>query len=252
MTPEPRLVPDILLERYLTDSLDRAERARLETSLADSPRDQARLEELRADSAAFLILHPPASLVARFKKEQRRGRRWHWHVLLVQGLSVGAAIVLLLVLQGEAVLRFFRTDTDVTVKGAVVLVMYRREGDIGTPVPASGRLAPNDILHFEVKAQSRGFVAVLSRDAQGTVSVYYPFDGVAGAPYDASQPLLPDAVELDDTLGQEDVYAVHSPQPFHLMWAVESLKQGRLFEEAASRGASVGHTFFVKEPRARK
>lgn len=69
MTAEARHIPDALLERYLTDSLDAAERARLEATLADSRQDQARLAELRADSEAFLLRHPPDSLVARFREE---------------------------------------------------------------------------------------------------------------------------------------------------------------------------------------
>jgi anti-sigma factor RsiW len=76
MKPQVRRIPDVLLERYLADSLNAAERIRLEASLADSLQDRARLEELRTDSRAFLIQHPPAPLVARFQEEQRQGRWW--------------------------------------------------------------------------------------------------------------------------------------------------------------------------------
>ena len=106
MTPHPRHIPDALLERYLTDSLDAAQRSRLEEALTHAPQERARLEALRADSAAFLIRNPPGPLVA---KLQGQRRPW-WRsrpALLVQGLAVVAVASLLFALQGEALLRLF-------------------------------------------------------------------------------------------------------------------------------------------------
>lgn len=88
MTAGARRIPDALLERYLSDSLDAAERARLEMALADSLQDRVRLEELRSDSTAFLIQHPPAPLVARFQEERRRERWWRWLALFTAVLPV--------------------------------------------------------------------------------------------------------------------------------------------------------------------
>lgn len=58
MNAEPRRIPDALLERYLADALSAEAKARLEATLAVSPRDQERLKELRADSEDFLLRHP--------------------------------------------------------------------------------------------------------------------------------------------------------------------------------------------------
>jgi hypothetical protein len=245
MTPQPRRIPDVLLERYLTDSLDAEQRSRLEAALADAPQERARLEALRADSAAFLIRNPPGPLVAKLREPRRRWWR-SWPALLVEGLAVVAAASLLFALQGESLLQLFRDDPEFNVKGSVVLVLYRKAGNSGVPVAPGGMLAPQDVLRFEVKAAASGFVAVLSRDGRGIASVYHPFEGAEAAAYDTHQPVLPGAVELDDTLGHEDVYALYSPHPFELMWAVEALRQGRLVEEAASRHISVGHVSFEK------
>lgn len=67
-----RIVPDALLERYLADVLPAEARSEIEALLARSPEERARLEELRAGSAAFLLKHPPESLVARFQEEERQ------------------------------------------------------------------------------------------------------------------------------------------------------------------------------------
>ncbi len=237
MTPETRRIPDALLERYLADALDAAERARLDANLADSPRDRARLEELRADSAAFLIQHPPAPLVARFREERRRALWWRWMGLLIPTLAAAAgALVFLLPIENPY-----------TSKGSVVLVLHRKTDQGSHPVSPGIPLFPHDSVRFTVKTLENGFVAVLSHDAQGTVTVYYPFEGEAAAPYDATHPELPDAIELDDVLGPEHVYALHSTRPFELRWAVDALRQGHPLEKAAPPGISVGHASFIKE-----
>lgn len=64
-----RRASDALLEQYLAGELDFTETNRLESILGSSPEDRARLEELRADSAAFLLQHPSRPAVARLFQE---------------------------------------------------------------------------------------------------------------------------------------------------------------------------------------
>lgn len=66
-----RRVLEPLLECYLVGSLDAEARVQVEAILEVSESDRARLEELRAESAAFLVRHPPRSLVERFEASQR-------------------------------------------------------------------------------------------------------------------------------------------------------------------------------------
>jgi hypothetical protein len=239
MTPEPRHIPDALLERYLADALPAEAKSRLESTLASSPEDQARLAELRADSAAFLLQHPPGPLVARFQEDSQRAKGWRRPLLLAPLLAATAAAVVLAVL-----------PPPYTIKGSVLLVLHRKEGAGSAIVPREGPVAPHASIRFEVKGATGGFVAILSRDPQGTLTVYHPFGGTAAAPYDAAQPLLPGAIELDGTLGREDIYVLHSAQPFDVTWALQALRAGRPLNEAAPAGISVGHTSIVKVPVA--
>ncbi len=71
----PRKLKDAPLERYLADALPARARARMEALLAASAKDRQRLEELRADSAAFLSKHPLTLAVPHPRK--RRPRRAH-------------------------------------------------------------------------------------------------------------------------------------------------------------------------------
>ena len=239
MTSQARRIPDSLLECYLADSLDALTRTRLEETLASSPVDRTRLEELRAESAAFLIQHPPGPLVERFRQERTRRRWWQrWPVLLA---PVAAAVTVAVLVFKEPI------DPDSRAKGTAILIVNRKTEQGSEAVRSDVPLAPGDSIRFTVKAEKNGFLAVLGRDAKGVVTVYHPHQGSAAAPYDVTQPLLPDAFVLDDTLGREDLYTLHSERPFELGWAIEALKQGRDPKSVAPRDVVVGSTYLTKE-----
>jgi hypothetical protein len=238
MTPQARRIPDSLLERYLADALDARTRAQLEETVASSPADRARLEELRADSAAFLIQHPPGPLVDRFRQERKRGQWWRRPELLIPVFA--SAALALLVLVPHII------EPPYTSKGPAILVLHRKTEQGSEQVSSSVPLAPGDSIRFEVRADGSGYIAVLGRDAKGVISIYHPYGGATAAPYDVAQQQLPGAIELDDTLGREDLYVLHSPRPFALEWAVRALEQGRELRDAAPKDVTVGSTFFMK------
>jgi len=239
MTSYGQRIPDSLLERYLADALDELTRAHLETILASSPVDKARLKELRADSNTFLFQHPPEALVERLQQQRTRRPWWrHWPVLLA---PVAAVAMVLLVLPRRPT-----TGPDILTKGPAILVVHRKT-DQGSEVVSSGTpLVPGDSIRFEVRAAGSGFVAVLGRDARGVVTVYHPYEGTAAARFEAAQPYLPGAFVLDETLGREDLYVLTSPRPFELEWAVQALEQQWDLKGAAPKDVVVGSTFFTK------
>ncbi|MFZ5472252.1 MAG: hypothetical protein ACOZIN_22700 [Myxococcota bacterium] len=209
-----RRVKDPLLERYLAGDLPAEAKARVEETLASSEGDRQRLEELRADSAAFLFKHPPGAFAA---KVRSRRSRLFWLSALLAPLAV-AAVALLLVLPGEDAY---------TTKGSLVLVLHRKTDTGSEPLSHGAEVKPGDRLRFEVRAGGAGYVAVLGRDARGQVSVYLPFDGREAVPYDPKAPMLDQAIELDGTLGQEELFAFYSPQPFALAPVREALRKNQ-------------------------
>jgi hypothetical protein len=230
-----------MLEGYLVGALDARARAEVEAVLAESEADRARLEELRAESAAFLIQHPPGPLVARFEDSQRRGWHGRMALLLTPLLAVAAAVTLVVLVP---------TEDPYRTKGGVALALHRKHGEGSARVTPGETLSPGDSVRFEVRTEgTSGYVAVVGRDAAGVVTVYYPYDGSAAVPHDAREPLLPDAIELGEGDGEEVVYALFSAKPFSLDWAVAALKEGRDLTRAAPGGVSVGRTSFVVRPR---
>jgi hypothetical protein len=242
MTSQARRIPDSLLECYLANALDAHSKARLEMDLASSPADQARLEELRADSAALLIQHPPGPLVERFRKERKRSWWRHWPQVLVPTFAV--VLIALLMFRDSIWPRVI--DDPFIPKGAAILVVHRKTDQGSEEVSSSVPVAPGDTIRFEVKAAANGYLAVLGRDARGAITVYHPYGGTAAQRFNVSQPVLPGAFVLDDTLGREDLYVLHSAHPFELGWAIQALEKGRELQKVAPQGVTVGSTFFMK------
>ena len=210
---EPRPLPDALLERYLAGDLTGESLAKVERAIADSPSERARVEELRADSAAFLIRHPPGPLAAKLEKPKRSWLLW---------LPLAAAAAALLIF-------FVRpaVEPESSVKGSVVLTVFRQRGDAPAEQLENGAtVRPGDHVRFSITAPADGFVAVISRDGAGKVSTYHPFGSPQAAPHKAKEPLLQSAIALDDVRGKERVWAVFSEKPFELAPLLQQLERG--------------------------
>lgn len=224
----PRPLPDALLERYLAGDLTGEARARVEQALEASASERARLEALRADSAAFLISHPPGPLAARLESEAKP--RWRLWLPLV-GLAAAAGLVVLLRPPPEP---------EGTVKGGLVLSAFRqREGAEAEALGPGAKVKPGDKLRFSVAAPGDGFLAVLSLDGAGQVSVYHPFSGTSAAAYRAASPLLPEAIALDEVKGRERVWAVFGKEAFALEPLLSQLREGRAPSGAGLATASL-------------
>lgn len=238
-----RRVKDSVLEAYLVDALAADARAGVEAALAASEADRARLEELRADSAAFLVQHPPGPLVARYEAE-RRSQGWRRRFFVLAPALAAASIVAFLVWPKSVV------DDPFTVKGSVVLRLHRKTPQGSAPVRADERLRAGDVVLFEVKAPASGYVGVLGRDGRGAVTVYHPYGGTSAAPYDPARPVLDTAIMLDDAPGREDLYALFSKASFPLDGAVAALRAGEPLDRRLPPGVQVGHLELLEREAA--
>ncbi len=233
-----RQIKDALLERYLAQDLGDADKSRIEKALQDSPADRARLDELRADSQAFLTMHPPGPLVARFESSRQRRRLWLLPAFAAP--LVAAAAMMLLRVAPPA-------QDDFAAKGGVSLVVYLKQGERSLRLESGAAVAPGASLRFEVRAGGPGFAAVLSRDPVGEVSAYYPFGSEWAELYDPASPLLPGAVELDASKGQERLVAIVAGGRFRLAPVLEALKTGGSLQQALPSGAQVVELVLTKK-----
>jgi hypothetical protein len=229
---QPRPIPDALLEKYVAGALTGDALARVERAVAESPSEKARVDALRADSAAFLISHPPGPLASRLEQPKRRWRFW-----LPLAAVATAALAVFVVREAP--------EDESTVKGTLVFSAFRQRENAAAEELVSGAIVkPGDRIRFSVRTPADGFVAVLSRDGAGHASVYSPFSAPQAAPHSAKDTLLPGAVMLDEAPGTERVWALFSPRAFELGPLLQQLERG---EKPSAPGLSAAFVEWKKE-----
>lgn len=217
-----RKFTDLELERCLAGDLPAARVAEIEAS----PPDRERLEALRAENAAFLGTVDVAAQVRGIGRKlgeltpPRRAPWWRW-VSIGGALAAAAALVLIVVRRPPS--STTRPD-DIGIKGDdVSLIVHAPNRRLAT----GDTVKPGDKLRFEVVAGKPGYVAVVGVDGSGAPTVYVPFGGSAPVPFDpAGEKILPGAIALDATPGDERFFAVYSEQMFALGAAINAILSG--------------------------
>jgi hypothetical protein len=250
MNPNGRRIPDVLLYRHLASALEGEALERVEKLLAESEVDRARLEELRAEASAFLEEHPPDPLVAHIERtvEERKRRRWWWRGALAVPALAGLAALLVVSVRPE---ERPAPEDDWMRKGgaAVVLEVHRHQAGAGGALVLTGDvLAPGDVLRFDVRSAHPGFLAVVGRDASGTVRVYHPQKSQTSAPISQGLTPLP-PFSLGEAPGDEEVYALFSPESFELAPVVRALEESRAVAEGLPSGVKVTRRLLRKSPQ---
>jgi hypothetical protein len=140
----------------------------------------------------------------------RPGRRSWRRLAAAAGASAAALSAVLWLASGS------REMPSEQVKGPPSLrlqVIRQRDGGGGAePVAPGGAVRPGDRLRFAITAADDGFAAVVSLDARGVVTAFYPAAGEAVAVQRGRPHLSSHAVALDDTLGRERLILVGCPR----------------------------------------
>ncbi len=213
-----RAFTDLELERLLADDLPAARVAEIEAKSTDA--DRARLAELRAEQAAFLGSVDVAAEVRGIGKKlgtlEPKPRRVWWRWVLTGGaLAATVAAVLLLIRREKPA-----DDPDLMIKGdAISLVIHTPSRQLAT----GDKVLAGERIRFEVVAPKRGYVVIVGVDGSGKSTVYHPYGGTEAAPFDPASSILPGAIQLDATPGDEQFYAYYSAEPF----AVQSVLPAR-------------------------
>ena len=116
---------------------------------------------------------------------------------------------------GDVVTTDGQTPTPIhRVKGGAALNVFLMRGDTVQLVRSGETFYAGDRLRFEIKSASGGHVLILGRESKGDVYVAYPLDEQGSAVLEPGHREIPGALELDDSLGQEHLYAFVCPESF--------------------------------------
>jgi hypothetical protein len=192
--------------------------------LEGCPACRAALEECAAAEAEFAADVFPRTIdgvVAALGSPRKEGRAPLGRRLIRLAPLAAAAVVALGL--GAALLVSRRPSTRddgayLGAKGSVGLEVYCRRGDRVLRLGGGDTMLPDDALRFVPRfdpGRAR-YAMVVSVDAAGAVSPYFPLDGDAARRVDAPGRPLPGSVVLDDSAGAERLFLLVSERPFAL------------------------------------
>src|SRR5262245_44629599 len=188
MADDDRRLTDVELERHLAGDLSAARYAEATDG------DRARLVELQAEADAFLRSVDINNEVRRIQQRMPETPKRSWLRWLAPGFALAAAAAIAMF-----ILRPKRHEDDITLKGgSVALIVHRATSGVSERLDNGDTVAVGDRIRFEVDAPKQGFVALLGVDGSGKQTVYYK-----DVPYSPENRLLPDAIQLDATPGDE-------------------------------------------------
>ncbi|MEO6777618.1 MAG: hypothetical protein ABI467_32120 [Kofleriaceae bacterium] len=208
-----RRFTDLELERSLAGDLSPARAAALAAEATAA--DQARLAELEREHAEYLRGIDVEAEVRRIEQRAERHRPearrpWWLRWLLPIGTLAAAAAALVVFLQSKKPAPPANDGDDFQTKGDDISLVIHGEA---RQLANGDTVTPGTKIMFEAQGGKPGFIAIVGIDGSRATTVYYPF-GAREATAIGKDRLLPGAIQLDATPGDETFFAVFSARPF--------------------------------------
>jgi hypothetical protein len=238
-------ISDLGFDRWHAGELEEAEAEDLEMHLRGCTSCREREQQLSEQAQTFLAQFPKLELQGRTGTlvVPLKSRRWRALSLLGAGLAAAAGLALVL-RQGPPAPTSF-SDTGARSKGAARIGFHVKHGTRVFTGTEGQNLYPGDQVRFVVSTSKPQHLAILSRDGAGKVSEYYPGTGQSCAIPMGQNLALETSVELDSTLGTEELWGVFCDAPF----SVEPLRSTLASRHAlpTSLGCTVDRLHFIKQ-----
>lgn len=230
----PSCVSDLVLDRVALGETTESERAAVAAHVAGCPGCAQASAALAADRAAWASEADVANLAVDVLARSQRQTKQVWRQILLRRmltpLAMGGAIALISFVAGPKL--GTRTKGEFSLSPYVLHPENASAGGLHLGEP----LHPGDQLQFRYNGGQAGYLAIVSVDANGQVSSYYP-PGPTAAPVEAGRDVpLRTAVELDGTLGQEVIVGVRCQTALPLETIVGAARKA--VDAARARGAA--------------
>ena len=136
-------------------------------------------------------------------------------------LLAAAAAVLLFTHRGE---RAPELESGTRIQGDDSVTLYVQHAGVLRPAQPDEPVEPGDTIQLTTTLAAPRWIAVLSVDGAGVVSVYHGDDPGGAAQTPGDDVPLPTSVKLDETLGRETIHVLLCRAPLALGPIVEALR----------------------------
>ena len=213
-------ISDFTFDEWRADELDRDSIERYEAHLETCARCQQRHDAIAAESEAFFEKYPRLELPQAARPGSKvvplRAKRNQWLGWASGGVALAAAAVLLLVLRPATDGAPSEQPGNVRTKGSSHIGFFVKHGSEVRRGGDEQVVHPGDQLRFTLTSNKTQHVAILSLDAAGVVSTYYPRGGQSAGVNAVRDQAVDSSVLLDETLGKEQIWGIFCEAPFEL------------------------------------
>jgi len=199
-------ITDLKFDAWFAGELSVETREAIEAHLVTCDRCRERQIALSAEREAFLN-HPSQT---RQLWRRKRSRPMRLALVAAAAASFGLVAGLFLFPQPRAT----EIKPALRLKGGPYIGFFVQHGKTfqrGTP---DYTVYPNDHIRFVYTSPRSAYLAIYGLDAQGTASLYFPGSDLAELVPAGSEVAVNSALELDDVLGPEKVFAIFCEAAF--------------------------------------
>lgn len=169
-----------------------------------------RLAAIEADQRAFEEDGPRLALPS---SAPGRRRRWLWPAVATTSAALAAAAIAVAVTHSD---RDDAWGPGIRSKGGARVGFFVKRGDAVREGAPGEIVRPGDSLRFTYSSARAAYLAIVSVDGAERVTVYFPRAAVAEQVEPGQDRELPGSTILDDTLGEESIYALFCERPEEL------------------------------------
>ncbi len=226
---------DRLLERYLLGEVSKEEKTHVEKALQEDPKLSDRLNALRKSNQDILHQYPSTHMVKAIKEkivQQKRTERFKQVYLYFATATplLLIAVILFLVVIPERKINLTLENNEEQIlshgantserltraKGNTELFIYRKGKENKEETLTNMQIVhPKELLQVAYLSSGEKYGTIFSLDQQGQITYHLPNnkDLDSTSLQVGKKIYLPEAYELDETLGYEIFYLVSSQQP---------------------------------------
>jgi hypothetical protein len=199
---------------FVTGGYGEKEAERIDLHVRACPSCRSYVDTFRSQNAAFLRSHPYEEMET--GAAQAPFRSWRIY-------GIAASIVVLL----TAGYFFHQRETmpSSRIKGAAGLTLYVKNARGEIEMRNEQVYSTGERIQFSYSCGSRNKFLLLSIDATGAITHYYPFRGDSSEVLEPGQDIpLPHSIILDEYIGREIFFGVFSETKLHAARIEDSLK----------------------------